>query len=1120
MNVEFGRKRSAQMTSSDRVMRAQPAGVISWLAAAALLLAVAFPSVAFADEPVEAELPDGDVPLDAERPTLEGEDQPGDFDASQFVDEREFEGLQLADEAIVRLRELIDRTPADDPDRAEYLYNLAEKFWQRSRHYDHQAIEQQDECYLLEDEGDEQGARRCGFRVEDMEAESERLREESQDLYIEIIRNYPNFEELDTIYYQLGSNLMELGEEEEALNLFERLLANFPQTPYLPQVLLYFGDYHFDQGDMFEALEAYQKVVQYPDSPVYQYARYRMGWAYFNLDNYERALEEFLTVVDLARAAEEGSADRAMLRQVRSDVVRVYARIGSPDQAVAFFQDIAPEEEDWMAMSENLAIFYGDEAAFADSTNMYNQLIDLNRESYKVLDYQYEIIQNEATINSYSEETLQELGRMLRLIQLAEEGQFTEDEELYPEQYEKIEMSIRNWASTFHREANRTRNESLYIRSHYLYDGYRETFPESEHIYEITYFHGDLLFNLGQWDQAAQAYETVLEMDPDGEHTENAVLNTMLALFEEVDTSEQRAEIEAEFDMEEDSDEPVEIPEPLEMDELEQRLMRASRNYIDYVPDGERIVDVKYTKARTYYDHLHLEEAVVLFEDIAFNHSDHRLAEVSANLHLHTLNMLQDFNRLHEAVEAYIAHTPVDDPEFQEELYELNLAIRYNICVDYDQDENWEDAAQCYLAYVQDFPTSPQADMALYNAALDFERLHEIGMAIQLRRNLLNHFPDSDLAAETMYNIGGNYHAWAIYGEASDFYEQFVELYPDEEEAEGALSNAALFRQGLGHYEQAIENYEKYLELFGSDNPETAAQVFFEIGQIYEEQELGEAAYQHYQEYIRDYGDQGRPDYLLEAHLKIGLHYWNGAGSRADALDVFETVVGLYESMSEEEQQSMVDGRDAAAQAKFMIGEDLFEKAEAIRIDSSDDEELQEITEEKDDALSEAREVYNEVTEIGRPDWTIAALYRIGSGFQDFGEALRESPVPEQLDAGPAEQYKGLIEDLASQFDDGAVELYQGALEAARKASWFNEYSEAAETQLAQLRPADYRQPSELRAQPNFLKDRVMSSPFITDVDDKDLLEEFEDGDIAADDEQDIDEQAADERSDDDEPAS
>ncbi|RAL22924.1 hypothetical protein DL240_08510 [Lujinxingia litoralis] len=1069
----------------------------SWralLAASALWLSLA-PLEATA-QPEEEEKVEHQIEVQAtsqqtDRPTLENEQLGPRFSATQFVTERSLASLQRQDEAIVQLRDLIRSTPKNDPQRAEYLFNLSEIFWERSRYYDDTAVERQDECYRYDDQGDEQGARRCRAQMEDMQSEAKRLREESVQLYVDIVRDYPGFGELDKVYFYLGSNLMETGRQAEALDIFRELIANFPQTKFGPQVLLYFGEYAFDQGEMFEALTAYQKVAEYPDSPVYPYGLYKLAWTYYNLENYDRSVEVFLTVVDAARERPDDGTMVALMRQVRQDVVRAYAQMGSPDQAVSFFQDIAPEREDWLKMTERLAVFYGDQVQLSDSNRMYRELITLNQESVKTVDYQYEIVRNQTTNNAYSEESIQELVRMMRLVQLADGGQFADTEEQnYPKIRAKVEEAARNWSTTYHREAQRTKNADLYAMAYYLYKFYLETFQDTEHEYMMTFFYGELLYQLENWEEAAAAYERVLELDPEGEYTKEAVLATVLAYFYIVDTSEERAVIEATFDEEKDGEETPAVPEAQELPEVYVKLMTACENYIEYVPDGDRMVDVKYTMARTYYDFNHLEKAYTVFEDIAFSHSDHRLAVISANLHLDSLNLLQEFDGLNAAVERYIEEEPIADADFRDDVTNLHMAIRFKICTVHDDNEEWREAAECFVAYASDFPESEFVDKALYNAALDFERLREIGPAIQVRLHLLRVRPSSELAPETLFNIGGNYHALAVYSEASRFYEAFVRNFPDHEKAEDALSNASTFRQGLGQYDEAIANYERYLELFASGNRQESAEVFFQIAQIYEEQGKQEEAFRQYRQYLRKHAEHGTNDRLLEARVKLGLHYWNSGGrsGRRDALQEFERTLRLYERMSEEERADMTTGRDAAAQAKFMIGEDIFERAAAISINSPNAKVLQRKATEKIEAIEEARKAYEEVILFGRPDWAIAALYRIGSGFQNFAESFRESPVPSQLTYEQQEIYRGILEDRASAIEDQAVVMYREALNTARRANWFNEYSRNAEVALAELRPREFRKPSEMRAQPVFFRDGFMQSGFILDVEDDDIL--------------------------------
>lgn len=1061
---------------------------------ALLAAALVLPVTALADENrPEREVPTGDAVHQTERPEFEAPETP-QFRASQFIERRNFESQQRQDEAIVRLRQMIDRTPAGDPARAEYLYNLSEIFWERSRYYEHTSIELNDECFLYDDRGDTDGARRCRFRVRDREEESARLREESMDLYVEIIRNYPTFEHLDTVYFHLGSNLMELNRDEEGLAIFRRLNSEFPQNRFTPQVFTYFGDYYFDESDYFQALESYRQVLQYPDSPSYTYARYKLGWTYYGLDNYERALEEFLKVVDRAKAAPPGSSDRAMLRQVRGDVVRAYAQFGSPDQAIPFFQSVFPERADWLQMSETLAVYYGNQAQFSTSTRMYRNLINVNRESVAVIDYQYEIVRNQTTINAYDAEAIQEIIRTMRLIELAEQGQFADsDTDEYRRIFARVEEASRNWANTYHREAQRTLNNQLFVMAHHLYAAYHQTFPETDHSYDMYFFHGELLYRLQEWDEAARAYERVLEIDPEGEYTRDAVLSTVLALFRIVDTSEERAEIQT-IDIEDDG-EGRQIPEPIELDEMQLRLMQACRNYVIHVPDGDQIVEVKYTMARTYYDFKHFREAAEVFESIAFNHPEHRLALVSANLHLDSLNQLQDYQAMAVVVERYATENPISDPEFQNDIYVLNRAIRYNLCVELDEEERWEDAAYCYVEYAQDFPDSELVDRALYNAALDFERLNEVGRAIQVRLHLLRVAPQSELAPETLFNVGANYHALAVYGEASRYYEAFVRNFPNHENAERALSNASTFRQGLGEYDRAIANNRRYIELFGGDNPTRAAEVYFQIAQIYDNGGRHREAREHYQNYIRQYGQVGSSDQLIAATTRIGKYQWE-EGNRRDALRTFNSVLATYNALSEEVQEELTQGADAAAEAQFMIAQDLFERAAEVDINSRNEEELQTRLREKLDLAGQAREKYIEVILFRRPDWAIAALYQVGRGFHDIAELTRNSTVPDRLTWQQEEIYRGLLEDRAAEFEGIAVDLYERALTTSRDYNWFNEYSQRAEEELAFLRPRDYRRPSEMRAQPSFFRDGFMKSRFILDVEEEEFFEDIDTDEI------------------------
>lgn len=1055
--------------------------------------------VASATAQDKEELQLGDVKVQqTAKPTLKDERQ-GPLKTT-IVEEKKVESVKKTDEAIQQLKDLLKATPRDSSQRAEFLFNLAEMYWDKSRFYEQGSYAKQDECFALKDSGEAGRAQSCEKNRDDMLKESKRWREESVKLYVEIIRNFPTFKNLDQVYFYLGANLMEVGKRKEALDFFRRLIADYPKSQYVPNVLLAFGDYYFDNDDMESALKAYQRVSKYPKSSVYPYARYKEAWCQFNLDSKDKALDTFLDVMKLAKASKAGNA-AGLVRQTRNDVVLTYSHIGASDKAIGFFKKIAPDSEDWLPMGERLAVLYSDKGKPIESTNIYRELILVNKESVRTVDYQYEIVRNTTTINSYSPDSVKELVRLMKLVQLADAGKTFKDVDpaTWSETKTRTEDLVRTWAITYHREAQKTKNPDLYAMAYFLYKEYLQTYQNTGEEYNMSFFYGELLYRLQKWEEAATAYEKVLALEPKGKYTNESVHALVLSYFKIVNTSEEQANLQARKDEmlketeEGAEDKPVPIPEAKPIPDLHQRLISACQKYVELNPEGDRIVDVKYTMARTYYDFDHHDQAIKIFKDIAYSHPDHRLAMIAANLHLDSLNLLQRYDELHTEVIAYLEKQPIKDEGFIADLTALNASIRFKKCNVFDDAEKWKDAAQCFVEFYRDFPESELVDKALYNAALDFERMKELGKAIQVRIFLLKERPDSELAPKSLYNIGGNYHALAVYSEAAKFYELYVDTYPKLENAELALANASTFRQGLGELDLAVANYRKYLELYGTRDPVKSAEIYYQIAVVFEQQGKKKEAFEQYQSYLKKYGKKGPNDRYLEAHVKIGLYYagLGGNANQSKALGWFNNTLKEYNKFSKADQEAMTTGRDAAAQARFMLGEEVFKELTKVTLDSPNEKVLKKRMQEKIKVAQEAKAIFESVILYGRPDWAIAALYRIGAGFQDLADNIRKSPPPPRLTYDQKEIYRGILEDNASQIENLAVDAYKRALDIAKDKSWFNQYSRRAEVALAQLRPKDYRRPSELRAEPDHFASGLSRVPFIKQVQDEDRLSDF-----------------------------
>ena len=1047
--------------------------------------------------------------LQTKAPTLKNERKSTEvIKAEAFAKQQSFESMKKIDDQIVRLRNLIKKAPKGHPDLAEFRFNLAELYWAKAKKYQNQAYTKQDECAQYEDQGNAAKVKSCKRSMSRMLKEGKRLRESTVGLYADILKNSTDFKYKDQVYYYLGSNLMEIGKRPQALQIYKELLSEFPKSEYVPNVLVAFGDYYFDADEMGDALKAYDTVAKaYKKSQVYGYAVYKKGWCYFNLDNKEKAMDMFLTTLRHAEANKDLPNSAPLKKQAMKDIVTTYSHMGSPASAIPFFKKITKNNrEQWMSMGERLAVFYSDKGKFDDSMSLYRELIKLNKTNAKVIEYQYEIVRARTAQDAYAVDTLKQLLLLLKLVQMADDGKFkTIDKKAYPGVRAKVEEMTRMQTTVFHREAQQTKNNELYSKSFYLYREYLNTFEDSPKLYSMTFFYGELLYRLQKWEEAAKAYEKALAIDEKGKYTKELVHSIVLAYFKVVSISEAKAELQEDAKgliEEEEEGKPkkkVEIPKKKEIPGNNERLAVACERYIKYAPDGERIVDVKYTLARIYYDHNHLEKAQEVFKDIAYKHSDHRLSVIAANLHLDSLNLLQDYDGLETAVVGYLEKKPIKDEGFLTELTALHSAISFKKCTVFDDKEQWKDAAKCFVQFYRSFPESEYVDKALYNAALDFERQRDLGKAIRVRRFLLNDYGDSELAPKTLYNLAGNYHALAIYSRAAIAYGAFARNFPDNEKTEDALANSSTFLQGLGEYERAILDYEEYLKLFNKKKPKRSAEVFFQIAKIYEKQNKKKKAFEQYSDYLSKWARYGSDDNKMQAHLKIAMYYWNrkGKSNRKRALKEFDTTLSIYNKLDNDAKLAMTVGRDSAAQAMFMVGEDIFQDMAKINIESRDEKELQKRLKKKIGKAVEAKKVYEKVILFKRPDWAIASLYRIGSNMEELANTIRGSKCPKKLTYDQCEIYKGILEDNAKKIEDDAVSFYVKSLETSRSANWFNKYTKLSEVRLARLRPKEYRKPSELRAEPDHIQPGFSSVEFVTNMKDEDRLADIGEADGA-----------------------
>jgi tetratricopeptide (TPR) repeat protein len=842
------------------------------------------------------------------------------------------EALKAVTDAQIKvLQRLIDATSESDPEKPDLLFRMAELYAEQERYYNFRARDLDEKVFDAQSKNDAAKANQLKTQQQDYEKREKQWLLEAVKKYIEVANGpkYQSYAKMDQVLFYLAYLLTQVKKEDQARVFFKRLIKDYPQSPFLPHAYLSFGEYFFENKDLENALKFYEKVLQYTGSPVYGYAMYKKGWVYYNLTDFKNALATFIDVIDFATTpkTKHAKGDAQLAKEAKKDLVRTYSQIGTPEKAWPFFQkygkDYAP------TMLEQLADLYNAQGKFLDSVKTYRELIDLAvkkkqiPENGKLCTWQHEILKNTLSMTGSRAvpETVKELQRLSAVYEQVAERKDLKKEQI-DECRDNTAGSLRELATVWHKEAQKTGVMDTYANASDLYKEYIRRFPNERDSYLMHYWYAELLFKLGSLDtnpashwycDAAPIYTDVVKKDPKGAKLKDAAYAAVISWKNCLDVADEGQDAAAEVkkalsaskqarkeaaNKKEGKEKDEESFAPKPIPEKQQKMLEAFDTYIKYVPDAPELPTIKYRRARVYYEYNHIDQALPLFKDLAENYPKSELALYSANLLLDCLAIKINFDKdkadeylkmMDAQVDKFKAMPDLTkDQEFLDQLNKIKAGLLRKKVEIMERNKEYRTAGALYLQLAEQYPNDPKIDELLFNAAINFGQANLIGLSIQAFDKLITTKPDSPLAKRAIYRVGQNYQSVAAYREAADKYEAFATKYsgefadPKEKDinkridAPSALRQAAFFRRGLGETEKSVEDVNLFIKNYGGRKEyfDQAAGVFFEMGQIYEQRKDYAKLKQHFTEYLKNWATKGGVDRQIIAEVKLGEIAW------------------------------------------------------------------------------------------------------------------------------------------------------------------------------------------------------------------------------------------------------
>ena len=462
-----------------------------------------------------------------------------------FVGQQQNKIVKVTMKQIRIMQDLIRSASEDDPQKPDYYFRLGELYAETQRAFGFQARGLDQKVFEAQQAKNTAQANSLKQKQQQLEKESEKWSVEAVKSYVQASK-YPKYNRMDEVLFRLAYLLQAIKKEDQAREFFHRLIKDYPQSKYVPNAYLSFAEFYFQKGEMENALKFYEKVEQFPGSSVFGFALYKKGWVEINLGNFKGALEIFVRVIQLCKDGKITKNQAGPLeKEAKKDLVKAYARTpgASPDKAWDFFQrmggDYAPK------MLEALAELYWEQGMFPESSKIYRKIITLNaegKESYRLCEWQNKILRNTLS-GGNKKDQVQELKRLGNVYEVMSKKEGIK-KDVFAECKNSYHDTGKELALIWHKEAQRTKNADTYQLAGMVYKEFLGHFTNEKDSAEMTFYYGEILWQMSAWKEAAETYTKVVELDPKGKYVKESAYAAVLAWKNALNISDSGDEVD------------------------------------------------------------------------------------------------------------------------------------------------------------------------------------------------------------------------------------------------------------------------------------------------------------------------------------------------------------------------------------------------------------------------------------------------------------------------------------------------------------------------------------------------------------------------------------------------
>lgn len=943
------------------------------------------------------------------------------------------------------------------------------------------------------------------------------------DIYKDLISRFPTYRLVDGAYYLMGWCLGEMQKEGESLQAMRALVcANKykpldpppPVTPskgkgakvedpyvgckpvkddsrFLPEAWTRVGEYHFDNSELELAIAAYNRVLQFKDSPYYDKALYKLAWSFYRADQYAEAIKRFdeLVVFSDKRKAESGQEGSDLRAEAVQYLGISFAEkdwngdsVDDPEQGIERIEKFYRGRENEPHVREiyaKLGDIYFDETEYFRAVQVYKKTLEkwpYDPSNPKIQDKIVMAFERQRDFDNALKEREALAHNYLKGSDWYKHNR--DNKEAIDTATDLAELALVSAAVNHHKAAQELRKQAAALKkpdpklfdriaSEYrlaadAYEKYLAEYPRSKNTYEYSFSYAEALYYSGRFLDAAKQYEKVRDSNLDNKYAEESA-------FDAVKSYEKYLEMQGQAGKYKVPDLPkqgvTKVPVvAMEMPEPVKNLQAAYDAFNSRVPNSPRVPLMTYKAAETDYRYLHWDTARPRLEKVVATYCKDNMGAQAVEALLASYTIENNLDKIEEWAtkqQSLKCGTAEVAAKAASDAGTLIAGVRFKKADKLFADGKYDEAAKLYVQLADENPKGDDADKALNNAAVAYEKSNRFAAAVKLYERIVEQYPNSKFVDDALFRTAVSYQRAFDFDTAVGSYLRLAQdpkfnASPHHTEA---LYNAALILENQQNYPRAADLFKKYAA-DKSVKPDDASEAYFRVPQIYAKMKDYDKELSSLKDYVRTYGNTPKGSQRnLEANFMMATAYEGKRDQRA-ALEQYKKVVAMGSNAAPASDQA-----EFPAHAAFILAEQQLPEFQKLQLKGGT--EFKKSYDKLKGEVTRMVSEYNKVIAYKRATWALAGYFRIGFVYEYLSKALSATlqlPCPPEVKRKYKQegcdvylqQLGDQIQQLISPVDEEVIKRYGVTLDQAGKLGVSNEWTKQARSRANAYSPEKF----------------------------------------------------------------